>query len=98
MAREKLNLVAQGWITRLAIVSVLVGAAPLVGCEPANPADSEKCQAEIEQWRSALREANETIEKLSSSIEEAQSYAGSSYGEMSEALENLETGETVQEP
>jgi peptidoglycan hydrolase CwlO-like protein len=98
MRSGKLNLVAQGWITRLAIVSVLLGAAPLLGCEPGNPAESEECQAEIEQWRSALQEANETIERLNSSIEDAQSYAGSSYGEMSDALENLETGEKVEEP
>ena len=80
------------------LLLVLVGSAMLSGCQPANPVESDECQAEIAKWKTALGEANETIEKLNSSIEDAQGYAGSSYSEMSDALENLEKGETVDEP
>lgn len=89
---------AHGWVPRFAIILALLGTTPLVGCERTDPVESEECQAEIAEWRSALEEANNTIERLNASIEEAQGYAGSSYGEMRSALEDLETGDPVSEP
>ena len=55
-------------------------------------------ESRIEDYQSALSEANSTIEELNSDIEFAQSYSGSSYEEMVDALDNLQTRETVSEP
>lgn len=46
----------------------------------------------------ALQKANETIENLNSQISDAQGVSESSRAEMSEALESLEEGDTVEEP
>lgn len=85
---------------RLALLLFLTVAAmaALLGCERVNPVESAECQAEVAGWRTALPEANDTIERLNSSIEDTQSSAGSSYSEMNDALENPETGEAVGEP
>ncbi len=46
-------------------------------------------------YKSALEEANDNIEQVNSYIEEAQGYAWESYEEMGEALDNLQTVDTV---
>jgi len=51
----------------------------------------DKLQTKLEDYKYALDEAN-------SSIEDAQSYAWSSYEDMGDTLENLETVNTVYEP
>lgn len=52
----------------------------------------------IDDYQEALEEANDNIEQANSYIEEAQDYAWSSYGEMGEALDNLQTVDTISEP
>lgn len=56
------------------------------------------CEERIDEWRSALEEANDKIENLSNSIEEAKYYLGEDYEDISNALEGLETEGTVYEP
>jgi hypothetical protein len=87
-----------------------VGFAVLTSAAGCDPVKSSECQAAIsaaadearseeeEQWRVALEEANATIQRLNSEIEDAQVYAGAGYDEMEFALVNLETGQTVDEP
>lgn len=53
---------------------------------------------QLDEYRYALDQANENIEEVNSIIEDAQSYAWNSYQEMGEALDNLETVDTVSEP
>lgn len=50
---------------------------------------------ELRNYESALDEANDNIEQANSYIEEAQWYAWESYEEMGEALDNLQTVDTV---
>lgn len=50
------------------------------------------------QYQSALEEANSNIEQANSNIEDAQGQAWENYQTMGEALENLETVDTIDEP
>lgn len=52
----------------------------------------------MEEYQYALSQANQNIEEANSIIEDAQSYAWSTYQEMGDALDNLYTVDTVQEP
>lgn len=52
----------------------------------------------IDNYDEALNEANNNIEICNSSIEEAQYSKWSTYEEMGEALDNLETVDTVSAP
>jgi predicted nuclease with TOPRIM domain len=52
----------------------------------------------IYDYQNALQEANDNIEQANSNIEEARDYAWSSYYEMGDVLDNLETVDTVSEP
>lgn len=60
--------------------------------ENANLSDS------LDEYQSALQQANGNIEEANFSIEDAQSYAWSSYDDMGDALDNLTTVDTVTEP
>lgn len=51
-----------------------------------------------EQLKSALEEANSNIEEANDNITGAQYYAWESYEEMGDALDNLNTVDTVSEP
>lgn len=55
-------------------------------------------QDRLDEYQSALSEANDNIDSANSNIEDAQGYAWSSYEEMGEALDNLSTVDTVSEP
>ncbi len=52
----------------------------------------------IDDYASALDEANDNIEEANSNIEDAQNYAGEDYDDMEYALENLQTVDTVRHP
>jgi len=52
----------------------------------------------LDEYQSALQQANQGIEEANSTIEDAQSYAWSSYEDMGNALENLYTVDTISEP
>jgi hypothetical protein len=56
------------------------------------------CEYRVDDYRSALEEANNNIEEVNLIIEDAQGYVWSSYDEMGEALDNLSTVETIDEP
>lgn len=56
------------------------------------------CSDIMSDYSSALEEANYEIERLNSDIEDAKGYAWESYEEMGEALDLLETGDTVSDP
>lgn len=64
--------------------------------------DSESCDDccndKISEYQSALEEANNNIEEANSMIEAAKYYAWETYDEMGEALDSLETVDTVSEP
>ncbi len=49
-------------------------------------------------YQDALTEANDNIEQANSNIEDAQGYAWSTYQEMGDALDYLETVDTISEP
>jgi hypothetical protein len=51
--------------------------------------------AQADSYQSALDTANSTIEDMNSNIEDAQGAAGSTYDDMWNALDSLETGDTV---
>lgn len=53
---------------------------------------------QVDEYQYALDQANENIDEANSMIENAQGYAWSSYQEMGEALDNLETVDTVSQP
>ena len=55
-------------------------------------------QDQLDEYQSALSEANDNIDSANSMIEEAQDYAWSSYEDMGYALDNLSTVDTVSEP
>ncbi len=55
-------------------------------------------QDRLDEYQSALSEANDNIDSANSMIEDAQSYAWSSYEDMGYALENLSTVDTVWDP
>jgi chromosome segregation ATPase len=66
--------------------------------EDARGEANAECESRIEEWRSALEEANAQIEELNSSIASARVYIGESDEDMEFALSRLETGDTVDEP
>lgn len=53
---------------------------------------------QIDAYQYTLGQANENIDEANSIIEDAQSYAWSSYEEMGDALDNLTTVDTISEP
>jgi len=53
---------------------------------------------DVGAYQDTLSRANQNIEEANSVIEDAQSYAWSSYEEMGDALDNLTTVDTVSEP
>ena len=60
--------------------------------------DNAILQDQLDEYQSALSEANDNIDSANSTIEDAQSYVWSSYEDMGYALENLSTVDTVSEP
>jgi len=58
----------------------------------------ESCEELVSEYQEKLQQANETIENLNYEIEEAKSNAWESYYDMGEALDNLETADTIPEP
>lgn len=54
------------------------------------------CEEIVDVYRDKLHEADKTIEDLNYQIEEAKASAWSSYEEMGEALDSLETAEIVE--
>lgn len=61
------------------------------------PGYSDECEDEIEDYSYALEEANANIEEVNSSIEDAQSYTWETYEEMGDAIDGLQTVDTVSE-
>lgn len=55
-------------------------------------------QDKVDGLQSALDEANSNIDDANSEIDSAKSYSGESYEEMEEAISNLDTVSTVDEP
>ena len=53
---------------------------------------------QLDEYQSALSEANDNIDEANSQIEDAQSYAWSDYDDMGYALESLTTVDTVSDP
>lgn len=60
--------------------------------------DNAILQDRLDEYQSALSEANDNIDSANSMIEDAQSYAWSSYEDMGYALENLSAVDTVWDP
>lgn len=60
--------------------------------------ENEVLQDTVYSYEDALSEANSNIEQCNANIEDAQVYAWESYDEMGEALDYLETVDTVDEP
>ena len=56
------------------------------------------CESRLSNYRDALEEANNNIKEANSNIENAKSYAWGSYEEMGDALDYLDTVDTVSEP
>ena len=54
--------------------------------------------SQLDEYQYALDQANANIEDANSIIEDAQGYAWSSYQEMGEALDDLQTVDTILEP
>lgn len=52
----------------------------------------------IEEYRQALEDANNNIEEANSNIEEAKSNAWETYEDMGNALDNIDTVDTISEP
>ncbi|MBI2448623.1 hypothetical protein HYV44_03680 [Candidatus Microgenomates bacterium] len=52
----------------------------------------------IDEYRSALSEANDNIEQANSIIEDAKWYTWESYDDMGYALDSMDTVDTVSEP
>ena len=60
--------------------------------------DSAFLTDQLDDYKSALSEANDNIDEANSQIEDAQSYAWSDYDDMGYALESLSTVDTVSDP
>lgn len=60
--------------------------------------EANSCEYKLDDYRTALEEANDNIEEANSIIEDAQNYAGESYEDMEWALYDLSTVDTVSEP
>lgn len=60
--------------------------------------DYDYCESSLSEYKDALEEANDNIDEANSKIEDAKGYAWENYEEMGNALENLETVDTVSEP
>ena len=60
--------------------------------------DYDYCESRLGEYKDALEEANDNIDEANSKIEDAKGYAWENYEEMGNALENLETVDTVSEP
>jgi hypothetical protein len=58
----------------------------------------QSCEELVGEYRERLQEANETIENLNYDIEDAKSSAWGDYYDMSNALDNLDTADTIPEP
>lgn len=63
-----------------------------------NIAENSRLKNKIENYDQALNEANDNIEICNSSIENAQGYTWSTYEDMGQALESLETVDTISNP
>lgn len=53
---------------------------------------------EVDEYQYALERANENIEEANSNIEDARNYAWSTYDEMGDILDNLDTVDTISAP
>lgn len=58
----------------------------------------QNLESRLDDYSSALGEANDNIDEANSYIEDAKSSAWSSYEDMGNALENLQTVSNVSEP
>lgn len=63
-----------------------------------NNEDLDICEYTLDEYKTALSEANDNIETANSSISDAQMYSGATYYEMVDAIDNLQEVETVDEP
>lgn len=63
-----------------------------------NNEELDICEYTLDEYKTALSEANDNIETANSSISDAQIYSGATYYEMIDALDGLEEVETVDEP
>lgn len=61
-------------------------------------ARNDDLESKISEYEAALQEANNNIEEANNAIESAKSYAWESYEEMGDALDYLDTVDTVSEP
>lgn len=61
-------------------------------------AENDDLQTQIEDWRTALDEANNNIEDGNYKIRNAKIYSWESYEEMGDALDSLREIDTVSEP
>lgn len=61
-------------------------------------AQVEELNTEVEGLQTALQEANDNIEQANRNIESAKLYSGESYGEIVDALDYLNTVNTIDEP
>lgn len=92
------------------VMVAIIALTAIATCSGCSPVDTEECRdaiasaeeaarsEEAGKWREALEEANDTIERLNSEIEDAKAYTGASYDDMVLALMDLDLGETVDEP
>ena len=63
-----------------------------------NNEELDICEYTLDEYKTALSEANDNIETANSSMTDAQIYSGATYYEMIDALNGLEEVETVDEP
>lgn len=63
-----------------------------------NNEELDICEYTLEEYKTALSEANDNIETANSSMSDAQMYSGATYYEMVDAIDNLQEVETVDEP
>lgn len=97
----KSGLIVLGIIFILYFLFFNNSSSPVISTNGYNNYDSEydgACRDRISDYQSALEEANDNIERANEMIEEAKRYTWESYDEMGEALDNLETVDTVSEP
>lgn len=99
-----------GWIVAIVVICFVFGSIGGIGkyegqsaeywfnADDEAEAQVEELQNKVNEYQTALQEANDNIEEANSNIDSAKSYEGASYDDMVDALNSLNTIETVSEP
>lgn len=86
------------WIVSVALLGLIIWIVSLNDQINELQQENADLRGQISEYSGSLDEANSNIEQASQHIEDAQGYAWTTYQEMGEALESLETVDVVSSP